>query len=289
MRTRHIAARARRGRTVRTAATLIALTGLFAVSGCGVPRYVDDARRDAAVDARLLQAPASGCPAPQTFTRPPGTTRKVALTFDDGPTPGTTEQILAILAEEGVKATFFDLGLFSREYPDLQRATWEAGHTIGVHAYDHTDLTTVSPEQARSEMERTAREIIRNTGAPVCFARPPYGATNAAVRNEIYAQGFSQVLWNIDSRDWVKPGTGTITQDATRVIDTTPVTVLMHASLPETPDGSDAPLTSTVASLRPVIQAYKRMGYEFVQVDGTPFPLRGAATVSAASGASPSR
>ena len=130
------------------------------------------------------------------------------------------------------------------------------------------------------------RAVRGGTGFAKCGGNYA-GAMRASDRAE--AKGFSQVLWNIDSRDWVKPGTGTITQDATRVIDTTPVTVLMHASLPETPDGSDAPLTSTVASLRPVIQAYKRMGYEFVQVDGTPFPLRGAATVSAASGASPSR
>lgn len=245
---------------------------LVALTGCGVPRYVDEARRDIGVDARLLAAPASGCPQPQVFTRPSGSGKKVALTFDDGPAPGTTEQILQILTEERVQATFFDMGLYSRQYPELQRKVAEAGNVIAVHAWDHVDLTTLTRDEVRSQVQRTAKEIVRNTDAPVCFVRPPYGSTNKALRDEVFALGYSEALWNIDSRDWVNPGTGSITEDATRVIDAGPVTVLMHAALPEAQDGSDAPLTSTVASLRPVIKAYKRMGYEFVQVDGSPFP-----------------
>ncbi len=264
----------------RLGATLVASLLAGSLAGCGVPTYLDEARRDIGVDAQLLSNPTSGCPSPSSFERPPGDGKKVALTFDDGPTPGTTEQILAILAEEGVNATFFDLGWFARQYPDLQRMVSEAGNTVGVHAWDHTDLTTLAPAEIHEQFERAAREVVRNTGEPVCFVRPPYGRTSTAVRHEAFQLGFSEALWNIDSRDWVNPGAETITKEATHVLDSGPVNVLMHAALPEAADGSDAPLTQTVASLRPVIRWYKRMGYEFVQVDGTPFTARTAVTAA---------
>ena len=102
-------------------------------------------------------------------------TRAVALTFDDGPTPQATDQLLSILREKEVKATFFLMGAELEQHPDLGRKIAGEGHEIGNHSYSHTRMVLKTPSFIREEIERTDR-LIRNTGysGPIHF-RPPFG------------------------------------------------------------------------------------------------------------------
>lgn len=139
---------------------------------------------------------------------PPNPTTSVAggkkvlfLTFDDGPDPTWTPQVLATLAKYGAHATFFELGEMQGEHPGLRGQVLAAGNAIGSHSISHPQLTKLSAAQRHHQIFDGPRST--------CF-RPPYGATNAKVRADIKAAGMVQVLWDVDPRDWARPGTSVI-------------------------------------------------------------------------------
>ncbi|WP_155522748.1 polysaccharide deacetylase family protein [Salisediminibacterium selenitireducens] len=126
----------------------------------------------------------------------------VALTFDDGPHPSVTSKVLNHLDNFDAKATFFVLGSQAAYYPDLVRHTAAAGHEISNHTMNHIDLSNSSPEQIRSEITQ-AEEIIKEaTDQPIRLFRPPYGARNDSVDQIIAEEGYTSVLWSVDSLDW---------------------------------------------------------------------------------------
>jgi peptidoglycan-N-acetylglucosamine deacetylase len=125
----------------------------------------------------------------------------VALTFDDGPAPATSE-LLDILAREGLRATFFVLGKHVAQYPDLARRIVADGHAIANHSYTHPDLTTLPGGEIESELRRTQQAVLEVTGADVVFARPPYGESNDEVSRQLSTAGLEEVIWTVDSRDW---------------------------------------------------------------------------------------
>ena len=101
----------------------------------------------------------------------------VALTFDDGPDPGTTPRILATLRRHDVKATFFVVGSQVERHPGLLRRIVEEGHTIGNHSYDHADMSYLTPAQIRLELQRTQKTVDKALGYhyQMKIMRPPYG------------------------------------------------------------------------------------------------------------------
>jgi peptidoglycan/xylan/chitin deacetylase (PgdA/CDA1 family) len=125
----------------------------------------------------------------------------VYLTFDDGPDPRWTPEVLAVLAKHGVHGTFFMLAEESDSHPELVDQVRAAGNQIGNHSISHPQLTKLSPAQLHHQVA----DGIKSK----CF-RPPYGATNARVRAEIKRDGMQQVLWDVDTEDWKRPGTTTI-------------------------------------------------------------------------------
>ena len=135
-------------------------------------------------------------PAQRKPSTPPGRSKVVYLTFDDGPSP-YTPRVLQILRDTGSTATFFQLGVNTPGHDQLTAAIRAQGSTIGNHSYDHPDLTRLSASQLRRQ--------IRRGPTSTCF-RPPYGATNAGVRAAIRRAGARQVLWTVDTRDWTRPG-----------------------------------------------------------------------------------
>ncbi|HYU85291.1 MAG TPA: polysaccharide deacetylase family protein, partial [Kribbellaceae bacterium] len=170
----------------------------------------------ATAPAPAAGTPATSTPAPSTkpstkpstepsneaSMRPPSdeptrTGKVVYLTFDDGPDPRWTPQVLDLLQRYDARGTFFMLGDEVRANPGLVRRVRDAGHAIGNHSVDHKDLTKVSAARLRTE--------IAGGPASRCF-RPPYGATNARVRAAIRAAGLRQVLWDVDPDDWQRPG-----------------------------------------------------------------------------------
>src|SRR5439155_4833898 len=135
------------------------------------------------------------------------TPRTVALTFDDGPSPTFTPQILRLLRRDHVPATFFVIGELAQRYPDLVRAEILSGMSVGNHSWDHPEsppFVDLAPARVRSEILRTNAELAR-LGDRAHLFRPPGGSFDPSLVAATRAQGLRVVLWDVDPRDWA-PG-----------------------------------------------------------------------------------
>ena len=129
-------------------------------------------------------------------------TRKIALTFDDGPHPVLTPQILTVLSRYGVKATFFMIGKNAENYPETARQVAKEGHEIGNHTYSHCRLDRLNGKSLEEELNHCSKTLENVCGVRPVLVRPPEGGINAKVRNDLRQNGYGTVLWNIDTRDW---------------------------------------------------------------------------------------
>lgn len=187
----------------------------------------------------------------------------VALTFDDGPYPPYTEQILDILNADDVKATFFIVGKNAAQHPELVRRIFMEGHQIGNHTYHHIDLLKANRQTVIEELERTNDVLLSITGVKPHIVRPPHGFRDPVVLEVMAGLGLKVVEWSVMSRDWTNPGVEKIVN---RTLDkiTNGSVVLLHDG-----DGirSEASRAQTVAAVRLIIEHLKTEGYRFVTVD----------------------
>lgn len=199
----------------------------------------------AAVVALLLVI--SGC---VRYEPEPGT---VAITFDDGPHPTWTPQVLNVLELLQVRATFFVTGQNAARYPGLVAEIQRRGHSVQNHSYTHSDLVTLGNDAIASELRRTDA-AIQNAGAPGphCL-RPPYGSYNQRVDLVAEAEGLQLVLWDIDPRDWARPGVPAIVDRATQAGSGD--IVLLH-------DGGGN-RSQTVEALPEILLQLRDQGYDF--------------------------
>jgi peptidoglycan/xylan/chitin deacetylase (PgdA/CDA1 family) len=130
-----------------------------------------------------------------------------ALTFDDGPHPRGTPAVLAILARERVRATFFLVGEQVRRDPALAREIIDAGHQLALHCDRHRNLLRLTPWQVREDIARAESTIAEATGARPALYRPPYGVANAAALRIARARGWRTLLWSEWGRDWEERAT----------------------------------------------------------------------------------
>jgi peptidoglycan/xylan/chitin deacetylase (PgdA/CDA1 family) len=221
-------------------------------------------------------APAAGlpplCPRVLRWVPPPGsivrTLQPVAsfgpnlatFTFDDGPNPTWTPQILDVLARYRIRATFFMVGSAARRYPDLVRRMIAEGHHVAIHTMTHPNLVTLGWSGQYQEIAGSLDvvESIAGPGSVSCF-RPPYGNRNATT-DAIAAQlGLATILWSRDGRDWASPGVDHIVNEnlSTRY-DGGRAVLLLH-------DGG-VNRSQTVAALPRLIEALRARGYRFVQI-----------------------
>ncbi|WP_199919869.1 polysaccharide deacetylase family protein [Thermodesulfobium acidiphilum] len=129
--------------------------------------------------------------------------KTVVLTFDAGADGSRLPEILDILSENHVKATFFLTGPFCERYPNLVKKITAYGFEVGNHSYAHKDMTTMSNEAIREDILKAQEIIIRTTGQdPRPWFRPPYGARDDRVREVLKSLGYETVYWTIDSLDW---------------------------------------------------------------------------------------
>jgi len=135
---------------------------------------------------------------------------EIALTFDDGPNPRWTPQLLDILAQHNVRATFFLIGQFAASQRPLVRRTHEAGHLIGNHTWTHPNLARTSSERTHEELSRTSSELEQTIGAPIRYFRPPYGIRRPATLQIARDFGLIPVTWNIIGNDWNATSTQSI-------------------------------------------------------------------------------
>ena len=181
--------------------------------------------------------------------------REIALTIDDGPHPVYTPELLQILAQNGIKATFFVVGEQAERYPELIRAESDAGHAIGNHTYDHVSLIKIPPQYIDTEIEACGEVIKRITGKSPHLFRPPGGEYNRSVAEATEALGYKLVLYSDDPGDYAEPGTQVIEKRTLDTISNGGI-ILLH-------DGS----AQTLTILPQLIQRLKARGFQFVSVD----------------------
>ena len=124
---------------------------------------------------------------------------KIAITFDDGPSPAWTPQLLDGLKERNVKATFFLIGENAKNNPELVKREAEEGHLIGNHTYHHVEITRVPDETAQEEILMTNEVITGITGEEVSYMRRPFGVWQKNLERKLDVM---PVLWTIDPLDW---------------------------------------------------------------------------------------
>lgn len=182
---------------------------------------------------------------------------KIALTFDDGPHPRYTEEILSILKEYGVTATFFIIGVNAENYPeDLQRIV-DAGCEIGNHTYSHLPIKRLSESELRVEIVRCEETIQRLCGISPRIFRPPEGMISDDLRKLLYEMNYDIVLWSIDTMDWAMTPSAQIYQNVTASVRGGDI-ILMHDYV----SGGN----TTCQALRLLIPTLLARGYEFVTV-----------------------
>ncbi len=128
--------------------------------------------------------------------------RELALTFDDGPNDAATPQLLEALARYNVRATFFLIGGFARQRPELVRRVAAAGHLIGNHTMTHPKLSLTAAARVRQEIEECSSVLEDITGERMEFFRPPFGARRPVVLRIARELGLVPVMWNVTGFDW---------------------------------------------------------------------------------------
>ena len=142
----------------------------------------------------------------RTFTGSQAGSRELVLTYDDGPNDPWTLRLLEVLERHSVKATFFLLGKFVAQRPEIARELLARGHELGIHTWDHPNLIFASPSEVRSQIERTQSVIFDVTGYRCTLMRPPFGARTPMTLRVIRTLGLTPVMWNVTCYDW-KPTT----------------------------------------------------------------------------------
>ncbi len=148
-----------------------------------------------------------------TVTRIPTAQPYVAMTFDDGPHPSLTPQLLDMLAVRGIRATFYVIGRNAARYPQILQRMVDEGHEIGNHTWSHPNLNGHSSDSILSQVDRTNRAVYEAVGRPPVTMRPPYGNLYDSQRLMLHqVRGMPTVLWSIDTLDWQRPGSSVVSR-----------------------------------------------------------------------------
>jgi polysaccharide deacetylase family sporulation protein PdaB len=197
------------------------------------------------------------------YTEVKTTQKIVALTFDDGPNPPYTGEILDILKEYKVPATFFIIGKNAEKHPELVRRIFAEGHEIGNHTYNHIDLLKANQQTIIEEIDRTNNVIRTITGQAPRVVRPPHGFRDSVVMEVMAERKLKVVEWSVASRDWTNPGADVIASRTLGKVKSGSV-ILLHDG-----DGVEARASraQTVEATRVIIRELLAQGYRFVTVN----------------------
>ena len=178
--------------------------------------------------------------------------KKIALTFDDGPHPFYTEQLLKGLEERNAKASFFITGENVEAHPEIVEKIHNGGHLIGNHTYSHTQLTSQNQEKFKQEIIKTNEVIKEVTGEDTIYVRPPYGSWNKEFEKEL---NMFPVLWTIDPLDWCSNDASCIVRNVCAKAKENDI-ILMHDQY-----------KSTITAALKIVDELQSQGFEFVTVD----------------------
>jgi peptidoglycan-N-acetylglucosamine deacetylase len=198
----------------------------------------------------------------RTFTGLARGTKKLALSYDDGPNDAYTPRLLEVLARHSVHATFFLIGRYVRQVPEIARQIVDAGHIVGNHSFTHPLLTLKSAAGIREELS-TCRSALQDAiGGKSNLFRPPFGGRRPAVLRVARELGLEPVMWNVTGYDWNAPPAAVIERKVANQIRGGDV-VLLH-------DGGHkqmgADRSQTVLATDRLIERYKAEGFEFVTI-----------------------
>ena len=178
-------------------------------------------------------------------------TQKVVLSFDDGPHPKYTLEILEILDRYNVKALFFVIGNNVNTHPEIANEIIKRGHQIGVHTQSHSNFFGLfGQKKVQSEIELCSKSIQKATGKVTQLFRPPFGVTNPIISGVVQLQNFQSIGWNVRSFDTTTKNVDTIIKRVTSQVSAKSI-VLLHDRLPQ-----------TVGSLPEIIKTIKGMGFD---------------------------
>ena len=185
--------------------------------------------------------------------------REIVLTFDDGPDPRDTPQILEILAHQQVPATFFHVGKRVAKYPELVRQVAEAGHQVGMHGYRHRAFPLEHSATLHSHLIHTQfliAQACQRDPATINLVRPPYGLFLPSTLQVLVKWGYRPVMWSVVPYHWMQPAQATIRQVQHQV--TNGSLLVLH-------EGLSGP--SVLTFVEPIIVYLKGAGFQFITVD----------------------
>src|SRR5271157_2423410 len=199
----------------------------------------------------------------QTFIGGIRGSKQIALTYDDGPNDPHTLKLLDVLAKHSVRATFFMIGRYVQQRPDIAQAVAHAGHVIGNHTQTHPLLIFKSEVQTRSQLCDCDQALQDAIGEHSKLFRPPFGGRRPATLKIARELGLHTVMWNVTGYDWNAPSAAVIEKKVERQMRGGDV-ILLH-------DGSHRALgaerAQTVIATDNLIRRYRDQGYEFVTVE----------------------
>ena len=198
----------------------------------------------------------------QTFTGLPRGSRQIALTFDDGPNDPYTLRLLDVLAKHDAHATFFLIGRYVRQRPEIAREIVAAGHVVGNHTFTHPLLTFKSEAEIREELGKCRSALEDAVGEASNLFRPPFGGRRPAVLRVARELGLEPVMWSVTGYDWNAPPAEVIERKAAKQIRGGDV-ILLH-------DGGHkqmgADRSQTVIASERLIARYQAEEYAFVTI-----------------------
>jgi len=197
-----------------------------------------------------------------TFTGLGRGIKQLALTYDDGPNDPHTLHLLEILAKHQVQATFFLVGRYVRQRPDIVRQVVAAGHVVGNHTFTHPFLALKSAGEVRKELTDCRAAIEDAIGEHSNLFRPPFGNRRPAVLRIARELKLEAIMWNVTGYDWNAPPAAAIEKKVTSQIRGGNVILLHDGGHKEM--GADR--SQTVQATDHLIARYKSEGYEFVTI-----------------------
>ena len=183
--------------------------------------------------------------------------KKIALTFDDGPHPRYTPQILDLLDQYNIKATFFIVGVNATHYSDVLAEINNRGHEIGNHTYSHPHISKVNQTTLKREIEECEETIYQLTDRKTKLFRPPEGMIDSELLKALKNLDYRIILWDIDTRDWAHTSPNEIAEHVINKVSSGDI-ILMHDYI-----GKNSP---TCEAMKIFIPALKEQGYQFVVV-----------------------
>jgi peptidoglycan-N-acetylglucosamine deacetylase len=197
-----------------------------------------------------------------TFTGLGRESKQLALTFDDGPNDPHTQRLLEVLARHNVHATFFLIGRYVEQRPDIVRELLKAGHVVGNHTFTHPLLIFKSTQELRSEFSRCGQALTDAVGEHSNLFRPPFGGRRPGVLRIARQMGLEPIMWNVTGYDWSALSAEHIERKVTSQVRGGDV-ILLH-------DGGHlnfgADRSYTITATDRLISRYKSEGYEFVTI-----------------------